>query len=250
MNKRWIVFVFLSLFSFCAFAQEDTLSGAVSFKKEVKEEIKETKEAPKFNFDTNIEKTDTKEQLAKTTKHISILDNPRFAKMNYARLNGIQKSVEKVQQKKIKEAAYTKESEKEQALEELENQALVQFDDYKEKPEDLQKKINENPRESIFDMTSRLSYYSERNEPSEEHSKKLQEKMEQRFQDRNGISMDEYMDAFKEQTKLEQHQRVEEDEKAETFPVLNTDKNVEIEKVDEQNALLHVSVGAPRSKKE
>ena len=38
------------------------------------------------------------------------------------------------------------------------------------------------------------------------------------FQDRNGISMDEYMDAFKEQTKLEQHQRVEEDEKAEALP--------------------------------
>ena len=248
MEKKLLTFIFLALFSVCAWAQDGMLSDAVTFKKEAKEEVKEVQEKPAFDLNNKTEKKDAKVQLAESTKNVSILDNPRFAKMGYARLKGMQKSIEKVQQKKIDKTVYTNESEKEKALKELENQALVQFDDYQDKPADLQKKINENPRESMFDMTSRLSYYGDRNEPSEEQSAAIQKKLEKDFQDDNGISMEEYEKAFEEQLMLEQ--QLSKEEKSETFPVLKNDKEVEIEKVDEQNALIHVSVGAPRSKKE
>ena len=252
MKKTLLTFTFLSLFSNVAFGQQAALQGAVGFAKPVEENVQITEQKTEKTEREigKIPQVDAGEMLAKTTKNLSVLDNPRFAKKAYAGLKGRQKAIEQLQQKKLEESSYPNEKAKEEALKELEDKALVHFEDYQEEQEDVKKKINEDPRKGVLDMASRISTSDKVDEESVERSKASQQKLREKFQEEKGMAPEEYMNAYMEQVKTELQQNSEEEEKAESFPILNTEKNVEVEKLDEQSALLHVSVGAPRSKKE
>ena len=253
MKKKLLVFAFLSLFSTIALSQEATISGAVGFTKPVSEKVqtKQPKQTKKSAREIGkVPQTDAAELLAKKTKNLSVMDNPRFAKKTYSRLKGRQEAIEQLQQKKLEEGSYPNEKAKEEALKGLEDKALVRFNDYQEEQEEVKNKINEDPRKGILDMASRVSQSEKIDEESVERSRAAQQKLNQKFQEEKGIAPDEYMNAYMEQVKAEAQQNEEEKQKAEQFPILNTEKDVKVEKIDEQNALLHVSVGAPRSKKE
>lgn len=251
MKKTLLVFVILSLFSVSAQAQKATIENAVGFTKPVvKETAAEQKTDDAESKIGKIPQMDAGEMLAKTTKNISIFDNPRYVKRAYGSLKGRQQAMEQLQQKKLEKSSYPNEKAKKEALKDLEDKALVRFNDYDEETEDVKKKLSDNPRESMLNMASRISYPQEVDEETIDRSRKATEKWKQQFIENNGITPDEYMNAYNEQVKLEMEQREEEKNKADKFPILNTEKDVKVEKVDEQNALLHVSVGAPKSKKE
>lgn len=250
MKKRFLLIAFLSVFATVAVAQDATIPGAVTFTKtkdETPQVQKEQKEERK-EFAVEVPKIDRDAIMARTVEKIPLLENPRIVKKGYGRLKGMQKAIEDVQQKRLKEGSYPNEQAKEQALKEMQDKALIRFEDeYQDKQNDLKNKINQNPRESFLKMAGNVKYPNEE-QMTTERSELIQKKVESEFQDTHGITMDEYKDAFTEQMKIEAEQQ--EEEKSDVFPVLKTDKKVEVEKVDEQNALLHVSVGAPKSKKE
>lgn len=245
MKKRFLLTAFLSVFATVAVAQDASISGAVSFTK-TKDETPQVQAEEKKEFAVEVPQIDRSAILAKTVKNIPLLEDPRMVKKSYGRLKGMQKAIEDVQQKRLKEKSYSNEKAKEEALKEMQDKALIRFEDYQEKPEDMKNKINQNPRETFLDMTGRIKYPTEE-QMSTERSELIQKKVEGEFQDKHGMTMEEYKDAFAEQMEVAAEQQ---EEKSDTFPVLKTDKEVKVEKVDEQNALLHVSVGAPKSKKE
>ena len=103
MKKTLLVFVILSLFSVSAQAQKATIENAVGFTKPVvKETAAEQKTDDAESKIGKIPQMDAGEMLAKTTKNISIFDNPRYVKRAYGSLKGRQQAMEQLQQKNWK----------------------------------------------------------------------------------------------------------------------------------------------------
>ena len=250
MNKISFVLLCVGLLSSVALAQVGAIDGAVSFKKQ--QVTTETKKENESKFkNTALDDTDFDQEklMAEVTSNTKLWDNPRFVKIYYGQMKGMQQAIDRIHQNDLDQSSYSTEEEKEKAKKDLQEQALIHFEDYQDKPEDLHKKINKNPRESLLNMNSRISFIDEKN-MTKERSKAVEEGLNQRFYETEGMTIDEYNEARKEQLEQEAKQRLKEDKKAQSFPILKTDKEVNIEKVDEQNALLKVSVGAPKSKKE
>ena len=249
MNKSIFVFLCISFLSSIASAQVAAIEGAVGFKKPVVET--QTKQNELSVPKTVLDKTDfnQSELLAKVTSKTDLWDNPRFVKIYYGQMKGMQQAIDRVQQAELDKLSYPSEEAKRKAKEELQRQTLMRFEDYSDKPEELNNKINQDPRKSLLDMASRISFIDE-DLMTTERSKAINKGLQQNFYNSEGLTVEEYMDAVEQQTEFELQQRLSEDEKAQNFPVLKTDKKVNVEKVDDQNALLRVSVGAPKSKKE
>lgn len=256
--KKLFLMAFLATLATEALAQDAGLSGTVVFtgqqeQAQAQKKVQEAEEAPADTPSAvkkvpgELPKVDTAAVLARTTKRVSAMNNPRIAKKGYARLKEMQESIEKAQQEKLNEKTYPDEKAKEEALKEIKNKALVRFEDYEDKPEDVKQKINNDPQKSLIEISDRIKYSLDHNE---EHLDSVQSQLKEDFKSENGMGPEEYMDAYVEQVEMELQQEQQAEQKAETFPILTTDKDVKVEKQDDQNALLYISVGAPRSNKE
>ena len=141
---------------------------------------------------------------------------------------------------------YSSEDEKKKALDEIQSQAIIHFDDFEEKPEKIHQKLNENPRDAILDMTERLTYI-DKDKMTSERSEHIKQELQENFLQDYGVTMEEYKEASLKQVDEGLKQRKEET-KSDTFPPLSVNVPLNVEKIDEQNALLHLSVKSPVSK--
>ena len=246
MKKIGILALFFAV-GISAFATAQ-ITGAVSF--QGKKASKETAKAEQTVQDNETAQpdVDANELLSKRIQKFRIWNNPRMVKRTYGRLKGMQESIEKEQNKELEKKEYASEDEKQKALEEIKKQALVHFEDYSEPAQTVHQKMNENPRENLVNMTKRLSYI-DKERMTEDYSEYIQSEMQNQFLQRNGVTMDEYKKASAEQLLEEEKQRIAEEQKSDTFPPLSVKEKVDVEKIDEQNALLVIGVGAPKSKK-
>ena len=191
---------------------------------------------------------DARALLAEKIKKQRMWDNPRFSKKIYGSLKGRQNSIEKEQYKELEKKEYASEEEKKAALEEIKSRAMVKFTDFEETPDALHSRLNEKPREAVLDMTERLDYLGKEKMTSA-FTDYVQDEIHKQFVQRNGMTMDEYQNAMRQQLEADREKRLAEADKSDNFPPLMTDNTVNVEKLDDQNALLHVGVGAPVSKK-
>ena len=250
MKRSCTAVVLLLFFSSVAFAQ---IQGSVSFdgsnlefkaaSLEQKADVPEERNQPKKE-NTN----DSRKLLAKRMKANRHWDNPRFVKAIYGSLKGMQQSIDKEHQEALDEKKITDEAERQEALKQMQDRTLVNFKDYEEDSQVIHQKINENPRESILDLTSRISFIDS-SKMTETRSEYVANKLEDNFAQSQGVSMDDYQKAFVDQLKNQQKIREDEASKAKTFPPKQGTETLKIEKVDEANALIHVGVKAPQSKK-
>ena len=188
------------------------------------------------------------EILARKMKANRYWDNPRFVKATYGNLKGIQQSIDKQHQEALDEKKITDEVERQKALKQMQDSALVNFKDYEEDSQIIHQKMNENPRESILDLTSRISFIDSK-KMTDAHSEYIANELEDSFMQNQGVSMADYQNAFVEQLQNQKEIREEEATKAKTFPPAEETDTVNVEKIDETNALIHVGVKAPKSKK-
>lgn len=245
--KRVNIFTLCLCLSVSAFALAQ-IPGAIGFKSDEKpSDFVEVTENT-ANQHVVSDEVDARDLLAKKIKKQRIWDNPRFSKKVYGSLKGMQNSIEKEQNKELEKKKLTSEEEKAKALEKMKTQAIVHFEDFTEEPEIIHQKMNEQPRERILDMTERLDYI-EKDKLTSGFSDYIQDEMEQQFVKRNAVTMEEYQEASRQQMQEAHDMRLAEGNKADTFPPLTVDNPVNVEKIDEQNALLRIGVGAPVSKK-
>ena len=245
--KRVNIFTLCLCLSVSAFAVAQ-IPGSIGFKAEqTLAEVVVAKE-PAVASKVVSDEIDARDLLAKKIKKQRIWDNPRFSKKVYGSLKGMQNSIEKVQNEELEKKKLTFEDEKEKALEQMKTQAIVQFKDFAEEPDVIHQKMNENPRQRILDMTERLDYI-EKDKLTNDFSDYIQDEMENQFTKRNAVTMDEYQEASRQQMQEAHKMRLAEEDKSESFPPLTVENSVNVEKIDEQNALLRVGVGAPVSKK-
>ena len=237
--------MFVAGVSAYAFAQ---IPGAVGFKAEEAPSAEQVQNEKPLKEEKTSSKADATALLAEKIKKQRMWDNPRFSKKIYGNLKGMQDSIEKAQNKELEKKEFASEEEKAKALEKMKTQAIVHFEDFSESPEQVHQKMNENPRNAVIDMTKRLDYI-EQDKLTDDFSNYVQDEMQNQFIQRNGVTMDEYQNASRQQMQEAYEQRLAEKDKSDTFPPLTNDSQVKVEKVDEQNALLHISVGAPVSKK-
>ena len=245
MKKNILFALGVLTFGIIGGAQASSLSGAVSFKKL---EAPLQDEAPAKTVDeSNTQKlsadkfaVDPKELMAKKTADIDEFDNPRFVKIYYGKMKGLQQAIDRRQQEELAKEEYPTEQAKEKALQEIKGQALIHFDDYADAPEDLQKRQNENPRATMLDMSDRTTYL-DKDKSTPEYSEYVKESLEGDFINRTGMTPQEYEKVAAEQTKAELEMRQSEDEKADSFPVLKTDKEVAVEKLDNKSAMIRIA---------
>ena len=250
MKSFYTFVVLVLLFNSVAFAQ---IQGAVSFNDPTadfkKDSVKQTSEIAETTVPEVAEKKDDPKQLlAKKMKATRHWDNPRFVKATYGNLKGMQESIDRQHQDALDEKKITDETERQKALKEMQESALVNFNDYTEESQVIHQKMNENPRESILDLTSRISYIDSK-KMTDAHSEYVANKLEDNFMEHQGVSMADYQAAFVEQIKNQQETREEDALKANTFPPLNEQEALRVEKLDETKALIHVGVKAPQSKR-
>ena len=242
-NVNVVILCFLLCLSALAVAQ---IPGSVSFEKKqvAVQSIEENKTAEsKSKLTSGI---DANALLAQKIKKQRIWDNPRFSKKIYGSLKGMQESIEKVQNEELEKNKYSSEDEKKKALDEIQSQAIIHFDDFEEKPEKIHQKLNENPRDAILDMTERLTYI-DKDKMTSERSEHIKQELQENFLQDYGVTMEEYKEASLKQVDEGLKQRKEES-KSDTFPPLSVNVPLNVEKIDEQNALLHLSVKSPVSK--
>ncbi|MBE6450242.1 MAG: hypothetical protein E7013_06135 [Alphaproteobacteria bacterium] len=250
MMRFCTVVALLLFFNSVAFAQ---LQGAVSFNSEglefKKSSLEQKTDVSEENNQAKKEtKHDAKEILAKRMEANRYWDNPRFVKATYGSLKGMQQSIDKKHQEALDEQKITDEAERQKALKQMQDGALVNFKDYEEESQIIHQKMNENPRESILDLTSRISYIDS-SKMTDSHSEYITNKLEDNFMQNQGVSMGDYQKAFVEQLQNQKEVREKEASKAKTFPPAEDAATLKVEKVDEANALIHVGVKAPQSKK-
>ncbi len=244
MKKSIVLAWALFLLGSVAVAQEASISGAVGFAKKTQEEKVEEPQA--VNQKITQPKIDEAAILAKTTKNTWLWDNPRYAKIAYGRLAGMQQAIEAEQQKELEKTTYATEKEKQEALKQMQSQAVVHFEDSEPDEKKRREALNKNPRAGVLDMAGNVSFLDEQ-KATPEFTDYARGQMEKDFYQENGLTIEEYNEAFIAQVEEQVEKRRKEDEKSDTFPPKDEKNFVTVEKVDEQNALIQRGVGAPKS---
>ncbi len=223
------VVLFSMSLSFSALAQ---LAGSVSFDKKapavpvVQEGEKAVpKQRPAFDKNKRLQ-----EQLSKA----DVFDNPRFAKKAYGGLQGTQQAIQAEQKRVVDEKTFATAEEKAAFEQELQDKALIKFQNFEEDSKNLNKQMNEQPLAKIQEVTDRISYIDP-TKATPEANEETRERVEAVFESREGISPTEYMQLYQQQLEEQANQPVPAGE-LENKARFSEGAAIEVEKVDEQNA--------------
>ena len=190
----------------------------------VKEEnAKETKESKMAHY-----KAQQKERLHQNLEKSSTFKDVESAKVLYASLKQHQQAIDAQHKRVLDKQKYNSKADRDKAVQELKENALVNFGDFNEDAKEVNKRLNNNPMQGIEDLSNGIEFIANDKIANKDRQKQLSSDIQAVFQYENdNMTVDEYMaqynkelveknNAIRARQNAEEAEKVKAEEKAKT----------------------------------
>ena len=154
-----------------------------------KENAKETKESKMAHY-----KEQQKQWLHQNLEKSSTFKDVEAAKTLYASLKQQQQAIDAQHKRVLDKQKYNSQADRDKAMQELKENALVNFGDFKEDVQTVNKSLNNDPMQGIEDLSNGIDFIATDKIANKDRQKQLSSDIQAVFQYENdNMTVDEYM---------------------------------------------------------
>ncbi len=186
-----------------------------------KENAKETKESKMAHY-----KEQQKQWLHQNLEKSSTFKDVEAAKTLYASLKQHQQAIDAQHKRVLDKQKYNSQADRDKAMQELKENALVNFGDFKDDAQTVNKSLNNDPMQGIEDLSNGIDFIATDKIANKDRQKQLSSDIQAVFQYENdNMTVDEYMAQYNKEL-IENNKAIRARQSAEQAEEL---KNVKIE---------------------